>query len=191
MVLRPTFKHYPLRFLSLFVLLLLHLIACSSSNMEELEMPIDLPVIDSISTNEMEIVEGSFQLDRDSQAVVEAVTVSGNANNYTFNVQLSSPDSGCEQYADWWEVFAMDSTLIYRRILGHSHVNEQPFSRSGGPIDIDASTFVYIRGHMNNLGYGSLVFGGTVEDGFKAIELPIEFASDIAMQMPLPTNCAF
>lgn len=136
-------------------------------------------------------MEGTFILNQDSQAVVTAVSFTGSEDDYTFSVTLESPDTGCDQYADWWEVFDKEGKLIYRRILGHSHVNEQPFTRSGGPVKISIETFVYIRGHMNNWGYGSLVLGGTIKDGFEAIELPIEFAKDLAEAAPLPTSCAF
>lgn len=136
-------------------------------------------------------MEGTFLLEQDSQAMVTAVTVSGGEDNYTFSVTLKSPDTGCDQYADWWEVFNKEGELIYRRILAHSHVNEQPFTRSGGPAAIKEDTFVYIRGHMNEMGYGSLVFGGTVKDGFEAIELPIEFAAILSGIAPLPTSCSF
>ncbi len=136
-------------------------------------------------------MEGTFVLNQDSQAVVTAVDFTGSEDNYNFSVTLKSPDTGCDQYADWWEVLDKEGNLIYRRILAHSHVNEQPFTRSGGPVAIKENTFVYIRGHMNELGYGSLVFGGTIKDGFESIELPVEFATELAETEPLPTNCAF
>ncbi|MEO1010560.1 MAG: hypothetical protein AAFX53_04590 [Bacteroidota bacterium] len=70
------------------------------------------------------------------EARITQVTVSGNANNYTFNVTIESPDTGCDQYADWWEVIDMEGNLIHRRVLAHSHVDEQPFTRSGTPVRI-------------------------------------------------------
>ena len=70
----------------------------------------------------------------DDLAKITAVECTGGPNNYTLSVTIESPDTGCDQYADWWEVFYPDNTLIYRRILSHSHVNEQPFTRSGGPV---------------------------------------------------------
>ena len=170
------------------------IISCTkqtTTNLAEGNETEEVEQIDTTNTNTMNMSTGTFQLNQDSQAVVEAVSFSGEANNYTFTVQLRSPDTGCEQYADWWEVIDQNEHLIYRRILLHSHINEQPFTRSGGPVDIAANTFVYIRGHINTLGYGSLVFGGTVEDGFEAVELPIEFGADLDKIDPLPNNCAF
>ena len=124
-------------------------------------------------------------------AAVTSVVVTGESGNYSFGVTIESPDTGCNQYADWWEILDQEGNLIYRRVLLHSHVTEQPFTRSGGPVQIAADTFVYIRGHMNNLGYGSLVFGGTINDGFETIELPSNFAINLAEVEPLPDGCAF
>ena len=125
-------------------------------------------------------------------ASVVSVSSSGDAGNYTFSVGISSPDTGCDQYANWWEVIREDgSALIYRRILGHSHVNEQPFVRSGGAVPITENELVIVRAHMNTSGYGTRVFKGSVVTGFVQDTLASDFASVLATQQPLPSNCAF
>ena len=124
-------------------------------------------------------------------ASVTQVSVQGNENSYTFNVTISSDDLGCEQYADWWEVLDLDGNLIYRRILAHSHPNEQPFTRGGSSVAISADTEVYIRAHMNNSGYGSNVLKGTVNNGFNNFNLDSDFAEDLETSQPLPQGCAF
>ena len=58
------------------------------------------------------------------------VSISGKPGDCRFSVTVSSPDTGCAQYADWWEVLGEDGPLLYRRVLLHSHVSEQPFTRS-------------------------------------------------------------
>lgn len=124
-------------------------------------------------------------------AKVTAVSVSGNSGSYTFNVTIESPDTDCDQYADWWEVFSPDGELLYRRILAHSHVDEQPFTRSGGPVPITENAEVIVRAHMNNLSYGTQVFRGTVSNGFQVDSLSADFAIQLEATEPLPTNCAF
>ncbi|CAM4403465.1 hypothetical protein ZORO111903_18915 [Zobellia roscoffensis] len=119
------------------------------------------------------------------------IEVSGNGNGYTFNTTIQSPDTGCDQYADWWEIIDLKGNLIYRRILAHSHVDEQPFSRSGSNILLAANTQVYIRAHINSLGYASNVQKGSVENGFMAVQLDSEFAKELEKVEPLPTGCDF
>ena len=140
---------------------------------------------------EEEPMEMEVELSEDKQAIAQSVEVSGTEGNYTFSVNLKSPDLGCDQYADWWEVISLDEQLLYRRILGHSHVNEQPFTRSGGPVNINEDEEVYVRGHMNNLSYGSIVLKGTVANGFVKDTLAADFAKGLETAEPLPTNCAF
>ncbi len=126
------------------------------------------------------------------RANVVAVRASGSAGAYNFSVTLTSPDTGCDQYADWWEVITPEGALLYRRILAHSHVDEQPFTRSGGPIDVQPSTRVIVRAHMNEAGYGGLAFGGSVEAGFSADpSVGAELAPELAEESPLPSGCAF
>lgn len=127
----------------------------------------------------------------DEKAVVVSVTTSGNENAYTFRVGILSPDTGCNQYANWWEVITENGELVYRRILGHSHVNEQPFIRSGGSVTITKNQVVIVRAHMNTLGYGTKTFKGSVSNGFVAFDTENNFASELATLEPLPTGCAF
>jgi hypothetical protein len=126
-----------------------------------------------------------------AKANVTAVGVTGNPGAYQFTVTVLSPDKGCKQYADWWEVLTEDGKLIYRRVLLHSHVDEQPFSRSGGPVMIGADTVVWVRAHMHSGGYGGRVMKGTSKGGFKEAPLLADFARGLGQQPPLPTECAF
>ena len=125
------------------------------------------------------------------KADVVAVQVSGSPGAYQFNVTVRSPDRGCNQYADWWEVVSEDGRLLYRRVLLHSHVDEQPFSRSGGPVPVDAGAVVWVRAHMSTGGYGGVAFKGSVQAGFAATPLAATFARDLARQPPLPDGCDF
>ena len=188
---------------------LLILAGCSGNNNEipgteiPLNTPTDnpaptetLPEEEDIKETETAIVEE----DDEGEAVPEgdnlfanvvSVAVTGQSNQFQVSVGISSPDTGCEQYADWWEILSKDGELIYRRILLHSHVNEQPFTRSGGPVDIGEDTVVYIRAHMNQEGYGGNIMKGSVKSGFILIENPPGFPVAIENEAPLPTGCNF
>ena len=126
-----------------------------------------------------------------SDAEILSLNVNGEQGAYNFSVTISSPDEGCNQYADWWEVISQEGELFYRRILLHSHVNEQPFTRSGGPVSIDSETIVLVRAHMHPTGYGGLAMKGSVAGGFEPIELSADFASSLAERPPLPEGCNF
>lgn len=126
-------------------------------------------------------------------ADVLAVEVSGAPGRYTFAVTLRSPDTGCDRYADWWEVVAADGSLLYRRILAHSHVDEQPFTRSGGPIPAEADAQLWVRAHMHGNdtpeGYGGQVLRGSVQRGFTPDDA--EDLAPLHEVAPLPESCAF
>lgn len=124
-------------------------------------------------------------------ADITAVRVSGSPGAYFFSVTVSSPDTGCKRYADWWEVIDPQARLLYRRVLLHSHAGEQPFERSGGPVSIQPDTVVWVRAHMNTSGYGGVAFKGSVETGFASASLPVDFAAELSKQPPLPDGCAF
>ncbi|ADR36912.1 hypothetical protein Ocepr_1458 [Oceanithermus profundus DSM 14977] len=125
-------------------------------------------------------------------AQVLDVKVDGRAGAYTFAVRVQSPDTGCERYADWWEVVTPDgSKLLYRRVLLHAHTREQPFTRSGGPVLIDPDTEVVVRVHVKPLGYAANALKGSVATGFEPVVLPQGFGAKLAESGPLPTSCWF
>lgn len=124
-------------------------------------------------------------------ADVTDVTVSGEPGNYRFSVTIESPDTGCEQYADWWEVVDRDGDLVYRRILAHSHTDEQPFTRSGGPVDVAADELVYVRAHMNTGGYGGRAVRFTPNSEPEEADVSSDFAAGLESVAPQPDGCAF
>ena len=149
----------------------------------------DTPIMEltqtSIPTQEVVAMPDAIVAD------VLSVNVTGQVNDYQFNVQVSSPDTGCDQYADWWEVLSKDGGLLYRRVLLHSHVSEQPFTRSGGPVAVDEDAMVIVRAHMNNSGYGGAALQGSVSGGFESVQLESDFAAEVESLEPLPGDCAF
>ena len=133
----------------------------------------------------------SATTENSSTAQVLKVEATGEPNNYTFAVTVASPDTGCERYADWWEVITPEGELLYRRVLLHSHVTEQPFRRQGGIVKIQPQQKVIVRVHMFPDGYSSIAQEGTVKSGFTTVTLPSKFADSLASVEPLPKNCAF
>ena len=146
------------------------------------------------TADELDCAEFDAELCRSSELSAEVLTASasGEPLAYTFRVTVRSPDTGCDQYADWWEVVTPEGSLVYRRVLGHSHVTEQPFTRTGGPVAIAADDEVIVRAHMNNhLGYGHVAVRGSPATGFAPTEVSPDFAAELATEEPLPTGCPF
>jgi hypothetical protein len=124
-------------------------------------------------------------------AHVVSVDAAGAPQAYQFSVGVSSPDKGCRQYADWWEVVTEDGRLVYRRILLHSHVDEQPFVRSGGPVAVAPDAVVWVRAHMHPGGYGGKAMKGSVRGGFRETAMGAKFARELEQRTPQPDGCAF
>jgi hypothetical protein len=121
-------------------------------------------------------------------AKVTNVDVLGEEGGYNITVEISSPDKGCEQYADWWEIITEDGKLIYRRIIENPHPDEQPFETSGA-VDIKSTAVVIVRTHMSKGGYGTVAFKGSIKTGFQEVRLEQSFAEELEKQAPLPPNC--
>lgn len=162
------------------------LLGCTKTSID----PLSSPSIDS-SPGEQQDSPLSLSGDSSLYADVLSVAPNGESGAYQFAVSIQSPDTGCEQYANWWEVVSEDGALIHRRILFHSHVNEQPFQRSSGPVAIAADQVVIVRAHMHPIGYGGQVLKGSVTQGFLSVESDDDFALDLAQKEPLPTDCTF
>jgi hypothetical protein len=81
---------------------------------------------------------------------------------WSFSVTVLHPDSGWEDYADGWDVVLPDGTVVkpvaseaFTRTLWHPHVNEQPFTRSQGGVEIPAGVEqVTVRAHDKRDGFG-------------------------------------
>ena len=87
------------------------------------------------------------------EPIVEAVTYS----NGRFDVTLSHPDTGWDHYADGWRIELADGTVLGTRVLGHPHVNEQPFTRSDQIAVPDGVDEIFVRTSDNVDGWA----GGT------------------------------
>lgn len=141
--------------------------------------------------NETRVLQPMATTEDSAAARVLEVETTGNPNSYNFTVTVSSPDTGCDRYANWWEVITPSGELLYRRVLLHSHIDEQPFKRTGGVVAIQPQQQVIVRVHMSPDGYSPTAQQGTVKDGFSQVTLPSEFATALASVEPLPTSCAF
>lgn len=119
------------------------------------------------------------------------VLVSGPDGAFLFEVTVASPDTGCDAFADWWEVVTPAGELLYRRVLLHSHVSEQPFTRDGGPVATGPATEVIVRAHMNTTGYAAGAMRGSFRAGFRPVQLEPGCALDAEALAPLPNGCAF
>ena len=94
--------------------------------------------------------------------VLSVRAISNGSQGWTFHVTVSHPDTGWEDYCDGWDVVDADGKVIknrasdpFTRLLLHPHVNEQPFTRSQGRLQIPAaSTTVLVRAHDIVDGYG-------------------------------------
>ncbi|MEM7488943.1 MAG: hypothetical protein AAF390_07435 [Pseudomonadota bacterium] len=90
--------------------------------------------------------------------VVEAVEATPQGEAWRFDVTVSHGDTGWDHYADGWEVLGPDGARLGYRELLHPHVEEQPFTRSLGGVQIpDGVDTVTVRAHDNVDGWGDAV----------------------------------
>ena len=112
-----------------------------------------------LPTATMEKVEMNDGADAD---VIDVRAILSDNGTWTFHVTVFHPDTGCEDYADGWDVVLPDGTVVkpdadspFTRLLLHPHENEQPFTRSQSRIHIPADvTRVNVRVHDLVDGFG-------------------------------------
>jgi hypothetical protein len=125
-------------------------------------------------------------------ADVLAVTATGGPDAWSVSVTVESPDTGCDRYADWWEILGVDGELLYRRILDHSHVDEQPFTRaSEGNVALGGDLVVRVRAHLHPDGYGGQVLEGQLGGTFEPVDVDVDFGAALESAEPLPEECLF
>jgi hypothetical protein len=113
-------------------------------------------------------VPGAAEDSSVGHANVEAVMIRGSSGSYLFQVTVRSPDTGCERYANWWEVVTPEGELVHR-----------------------ADREVIVRAHMHPGGYGGVALRGSPSAGFVAVQLEPGFAEELGKRDPQPKGCAF
>jgi hypothetical protein len=123
-------------------------------------------------------------------ADVESVGFSGGNLDYQIAIEISSPDTGCEQYADWWEVVTAEGDLVYRQVFDGPHLDEQPFTVIQPGVPLESNVPYLFRAHMHPHGYGG-AYRFQTQTGGPEPE-PMDFTAafaDLAEQSPQPPPC--
>ena len=93
------------------------------------------------------------------EPLVETVTVQQVNNFWRFDVTLSHPDTGWDHYADGWRILDMEGNELALRVLTHPHIEEQPFMRSLGRVQVpDGITQVQVQARCLVDGWGHRTF---------------------------------
>ena len=102
-------------------------------------MPFGLLLSTSVFASDVEIVN---------------VVLTQNSGIWRADVTLNHADTGWKHYADAWRLVDKKGNEISKRTLYHPHVNEQPFTRSLGSIQIPKDNkIIFIEAHDLNRGW--------------------------------------
>ena len=82
---------------------------------------------------------GIFNCHAGDVSIVNAEAIKSGSGKYSFSVTLKHTDTGWDHYADQWQVLSPDGQVLGTRTLYHPHVEEQPFTRSLGNVNIPAN----------------------------------------------------
>jgi hypothetical protein len=96
---------------------------------------------------------------------VEATREAGDM--WTFAVTVRHADRDPDHWADWWRVRTSNGRELGRRVLLHSHPDEQPFTRDG-PVRIPPGVrIVVVEAHdtVHGLGGAAVTIDLTTPSG--------------------------
>lgn len=83
-------------------------------------------------------------------SVLDVTVVVNPSGAYTFRVTVAHEDEGWNHYANKFEILGPDGKAIATRVLYHPHVDEQPFTRSLGNVNVPLGlTHVTVRAWDN------------------------------------------
>jgi hypothetical protein len=99
----------------------------------------------------------AFPVHADPAEVVD-VTLRPDGSGWRVDVTIRHGDTGWDDYADGWRVETPDGDVLGTRVLHHPHVEEQPFTRSLGAVDIPPDVArVVVRTRTNVTGWAEEV----------------------------------
>lgn len=124
------------------------------------------------------------------RADIVELYVHGEPGAYSFTVMITSDDTGCDGYADWWEIVDFAGTLLHRELLDGPRPDLQVRESTAGPLALDADTRVVVRAHRHPEGYRGDALVGTAAGGFTVARLASSFAASLATEPPQPAPCA-
>jgi len=89
-----------------------------------------------------------------SEVAVVKVRFELRGDSWNVNTTLRHADTGWSHYADAWRIVDKKGNVIGKRILYHPHVDEQPFTRSLGNVQIPKGvTVVFVEAHDKESGW--------------------------------------
>ena len=93
----------------------------------------------------------------DPAEVIE-VALRADGSGWRVDVTLRHGDTGWDDYADGWRVETPDGEVLGTRVLHHPHVEEQPFTRSLGGVEIGPEVAeIVVRTRTNVTGWADEV----------------------------------
>lgn len=144
-----------------FIVIVLLVAACGSDRSEDVTVtPGSVPAgsaAEELAASETGTPEMTSPTTSDGDAAggcadVIGVDISGDGP-YTFAVTVASPDTGWDKYADEWRIESESGDVLGVRELAHPHVDEQPFTRSLGGVEIAPGTTVVVAARDSVEGY--------------------------------------